>query len=477
MKKEGWHESGYYQVKPIFDKVLAVLFGILAMFHLLFTMGIYVMGAEYQWVALKVDRYLALTAVAALVVYVILMLTKYRLHAKKTILSYIKQIFSGGNLWITMLFLWYLLTCVFWGTQIGGKIFKMNDRLLLDVFISFFVLYMFPWDRRVYDWFIHILMLVDTVFMIWVLYNNFKLNILTVPGGQIGMSKEYSLVIACNRNTTGAFAAVFLMLALYMVSTKKGVVRGAYIIAALIQLFPLYLSNSRTAYLACVIAIAAAGFFLGQRVYTRKYKVVVSLGCALLCGAVVYALKYGVAALFNSITHLGEHIDADAIRDVDLTDTSGRIPIWIAAVKAMFLSSWNFMLGVTPARVEGILGYLQNKENYMLYTHNQFLQIGVAFGIPGLIFYCGWLVKTAKQCWKVAMNGRYWMVACTVLMLVVANLTESYLIAYFYFCGSVFFLVCGMIRAEAAELDAPVQNKPQKAAGKKKAASGKKNKK
>lgn len=476
MKKENSYESKYYQVKPIFDKTLSVLFGILAMFHLLFTMSIYVMGSKYQLIALKVDRYLALTAIAALVVYIVLMMTKYRLHTKNTIIPYIKQIFSGTNLWVTLLFIWYLLSCVFWGTQMGGKIFKINDRLLMDVVISFFVLYMFPWDKRAYDWFVHTLMLVNTVFMLWVLYNVFSLNVLKVPGGRIYMSKQYSLSIACNRNSTGAFAAVFLMLALCMISMKKGIVRGAYIIAALIQLFPLYLSNSRTAYLACVIAIAAAGFFLVQRVYNGKCKLILSLGCAVLCGAIVYGLKYGVFSLYNSMMPLNEHLDTDGIRDVDLLNTSGRLPIWKAAVKAMFLSSRNFMLGVTPARVEGMLGYLQNIENYMMYTHNQFLQVGVAFGIPGLIIYCVWLLKTAKQCWKVALKGRFWMVACTILMLVAANLTESYLIAYFYFCGSVFFLVCGMVKAEATELSVSVQNKPLKFEKKKKAMSGKKKK-
>ena len=471
MIKDESQTNSYYKVKPILEKVLGVVFGVLAAFHLLFTMSNYVMGNDYRIIALKVDSYLALVAVLALAVYVIIMMTQYRLHAKNTIIPHIKQIFSGVNLWVTILFIWYLVGCTALSASLGSNIFKMNDWLLLDTFISFFVLYMFPWDRRAYDWFIHMLMLVETVFMVWVLYNTFKLNILKVPGGQIGMSRDYSLVIACNRNTTGAFAAVFLMLALYMISAQKGVVRGAYIVAALIQLFPLYLSNSRTAYLACVIAVAAAGFFLVQRVYTGKHKIILALGCGLLCGAVIFFLKYGIMALFDAVTHLSERLgsNGDGIRDINLLNTSGRIPIWKASVKAMILSTESFMVGVTPARVEGILGYVQNKENYSLYTHNQFLQMGVAFGVPGLAVYCGWLLKTAKQCWKVAFHGRYWMLACMVLMLVVSNLMESYLVAYFYFCGSVFFLVCGMVKAEAAELSLSKQTIPQtKAKGSKK---------
>ncbi|MBR5704774.1 MAG: O-antigen ligase family protein [Deltaproteobacteria bacterium] len=477
MVKNDPQNNSYYRVKPIFEKVLGALFGSLAVFHLLYTMSIYVMGSKYQPIALKADRYMALIALLALAAYVVLMVTQYRLYAKSTIVSYIRQIFSGGNLWLTVLFIWYLIGCIVLCARIGGKIFTMNDRLLLDVVISFFVLYMFPWNRKTYDWFIHILMLVETVFMVWVLYNTFKLNILKVPGGQIGMSKGYSLTIACNSNTTGAFAAAFLMLALYMISAQEGIVRVAYVVAALIQLFPLYLSNSRTAYLACVIAVAAAGFFLVYRKYTGKHKVVLALGCGLLCGAALYFLRYAVFTLFDGVTHLSEQQNSDGIRDVDLSNASGRIPIWKAAVKGMFLSSEIFMVGATPARVEAVLGYVLNKENFMMYTHNQFLQIGVAFGIPGLIFYCIWLLKTAKQCWKVAFHGRYWVIACMVLMLVMANLTESYLVAYFYFCGSVFFLVCGMIRSEAAELCASNETRPQKPTRKKEAPSNKKNKK
>lgn len=471
----------YYQIKPVFETVLSVLFGILAGFHLLFTMSIYVMGTRNYQTALKVDRYLALIAVAALIAYVILMTTRYRLFAKSEMVSRVKTVFIGGNLWLTVLFVWYLVCCIVLSADMGGRIFAMNDRFLLDVFISFFVLYMFPRDRKVFDWFIHGLMLINTVFMLWVLYNNFKLNILTVPGGQIGMTEGYSLVIACNRNTTGAFASVFLMLALFMVSTKKGVVRALYIVAAIIQLFPLYLSNSRTPYIACTVALAAAGFFMMWRKYTGKYRILLSLGVGLLCGGGFYFLRYGVMALYEGVTHLGEQLGksiSDAARDSDLTNTGGRTREWKASLKAIVLSSRAFMVGVTPARVEEIIGYVRNVNNNANYAHNQFLQMAVAFGVPGLAMYCIWLTKLAKQCWEVAFKGRYWMLSFLVLMLVLSNLMESYLVAYFYFCGSVFFLVCGMIKAEADELAVPVQNKPQKTAAKiKKAASGKKKKK
>ncbi len=481
MGKGYTQNNSYYQIKPVFEKVLCVLFGILAGFHLLFTMSIYVMGTQNYLTSLKVDRYLALIAVAALIAYVILMTTRYRLFAKKEVVAHVKNVFTGANLWLTILFVWYLVGCTVWCASMGGQIFTMNDRFLLDVFISFFVLYMFPWDRKVLDWFIHVLMLVNTVFMVWVLYNNFKLNILTVPGGQIGMTETYSLVIACNRNTTGAFAAVFLMLALFMISTKKGVVRALYIVAAVIQLFPLYLSNSRTPYIACTAVLALAGFFMTYRKYTGKYRIPLSLGVGLLCGAGFYFLRYGVIGIYDGVTHLSEQLGtslSDAVRDSDLTNTSGRMGYWKASLQAIVLSNQTFMVGVTPARVEEILGYVRNIENNAGYTHNQFLQMAVAFGVPVLAMYCVWLAKLAKQCWQVAFKGRYWMLSCMVLMLVLSNLMESYLVAYFYFCGGVFFLVCGMVKVEADELAVPVQNIPQKTADrKKKAASGKKKKK
>lgn len=475
--KNGTYNSSYYKFKPRYEKALGILFGALAVFHLIFTMGVYVMGSDHYRTALKIDRYLALAAVTAVVVYVALTVFLYRWHAKSTLGPYVKSMFSGSSLWLTILFLWYLLACMVLSSKQGGAIFRSNDRLLLDVFVSFFVLYMYPWSRKTYDLFIHILMVIETAFMLWVLFNNFKLNILTVPGGQIGMTDSYSLVIACNRNTTGAFAAAFLMLALYMACSRKGVLRLLYAAAAVVQLFPLYLSNSRTPYFACAVALAAAAFFLAQRKFTGRYRFLLSAGCGLICGAAFYFLKYGVIALYDGITHLSAQLGlslADAARDSDVTNTNGRIPIWMASVKAMFLSFESFMIGVTPARVEAILGYLQNKENYMLYTHNQFLQMGVAFGIPGLVFFCIWLLQTAKQCWKTAFKGRYWLIACMILMLVLSGLMESYLVAYFYFCGSVFFLVCGMVRSEQPELNSDAQDKPQKTTGKKKGVTAKK---
>lgn len=463
--------SSFVSFKSRCEKALSAVFGAWAVFHLLFTMGKYVIGREHNLTALKIDRYMGLAAVLLVAVYVILLITKYQKYAKSTLGSYLRYIFSGGNLWLVILFVWYLIACAALSSRMGSSIFTANDRFLLDVFISFFALYMISWSKTVYDVFIHILMLVETVFMIWVLYNIFRLNVLRVPGGQIGMAENYNLIIACHRNTTGAYAAIFLMLALYMISVKKGVVRLLYAVAAGIQLFPLYLSNSRTAYLSCVIAIAVAGFFAVQRKYTGKNKMLLSLGCGIICGACIYFLRYGILGIYDGVTHLSEQLNipvTEAIRDVDITNTSGRLKIWKASLRAMVFSFESFLIGVTPARVEGMLGYMQNIENYALYTHNQFLQMGVAFGVPGLLFYCLWLLKTAKQCWKVAFKGRYWMIACTILMLVVANLTESYLVAYFYFCGVVFFLLCGMVRTEAAELDASDPSKPQRTKSKKK---------
>ncbi len=443
-----------------YEKALAWSLCLLGLFHLLITMGNYVFDTRLAKLALTIDRYAALAVVLASLMYVLITYIRFR-GTMCRIQQFLRNAFTGDRLWLTLLFLWYLICILVMGKQQGRSFFRPNDRYLLDVCISFFVLYMIPREKRVYEWGFHILMLVETVFIIWALTHIFRLDVVSVPGGQIGMDKEYGLCIACNPNTTGAFASVFFLMAVYMAVVKKGILRVLYGLAALVQLFPLYLSNSRTAYLASILAFAVFCFFLVWRRDPGKNRILFSSLAGVLGGAAFYFLRFGVLGLFESVTHFSQYLTQIDGTKMEFTSLSGRIPIWRAAVKAIFLSPRYFFFGVTPAAVESMLGYLQNKENYVMYTHNQFLQMGVAFGVPGLVFYCVWLVRTAVKCIRVGLKTEIWVIPVMVLMLVLSNIMESYLVAYYYFCGGVFFLICGWVLSEA-EKNPPVRKPHRK---------------
>ena len=92
----------------------------------------------------------------------------------------------------------------------------------------------------------------------------------------------------------------------------------------------------------------------------------------------------------------------------------------------------------------------------MLYTHNQFLEIAVAHGIPGLLMFLVWLGMIARSCVKIvsgkieSMYKGMIILVGIILLLVVANLTEATLMYYCFFTEGIFFLICGIVTYNTA---------------------------
>ena len=140
---------------------------------------------------------------------------------------------------------------------------------------------------------------------------------------------------------------------------------------------------------------------------------------------------------------------ADSVRE--LTDLSGRGAIWIAALKVMVYNPRIFFFGVSPALASTALQQIGGITFEVAHAHNIILQLGICFGVPVMIAFLVFLLSMAIKCIRVlfSLNGNHFAGAFTIpimiLMLVVLNLAEAYLIAYFSVMSSVFFLFCGWI--------------------------------
>lgn len=462
----------------VYKQVLKWAFVAVGMFHILYLMGIYAIGGSYPlWQTVTgVDRWLPLLVFIAAGVW-LLLVSLCDPGQKKRCFTAIRKRMTADQILLTLLFVWCLIGCLVLqsgsghefftymdasGTWMGlnqSATFSMNDRPLRDMVISFFVLYPLgslfgeKERRRVLNGVICILAAAASFVAALVLFNLMNNRITELPGGQAGLDSANLLVIACNSNTTGAFSAMLLLLFGYMIVVcRKIPVKVVFGLAAVLQFALLCLSGSR----AAIYSVAAAAAVVGFRVVwsskitfsDQRVKLAVGAVIGIACAAAVLLVSGAVQdAVVKSIVSASQETGAEASTYVK-SGLSGRTNEWRDSLNATFANSQNAIAGVTPAFVEYAIGMMRNEPDNAKYAHNQFIQMLLAFGLPGLGLYIAWLVDLAKRCFRVGMKTVYFMLPVTVLMLIIGNLAESYLVAYSYFCGSVFFLVCGMVKCE-----------------------------
>ena len=128
---------------------------------------------------------------------------------------------------------------------------------------------------------------------------------------------------------------------------------------------------------------------------------------------------------------------------------TGRPEIWKASVKAMFVDPPQRLLtGISPKGVfvavfEASGGV--HKKN----THNQFLEIGLALGIPSLIVFLCFLGYTIRNIIRLFRNRgtdpALLLLPVLFAMLLLSNMTEATLLFYQFPSAYVFFFVCGLL--------------------------------
>lgn len=369
------------------------------------------------------------------------------------------------------LLIWYALSCFVMTARFEGNWIIANIEPYFDVCIS--VLLLFTLGRffarrgvgQLPKRLLHAALIIWTILMVLVLVSILNNRIIDTPsGGQIGMNADIALALNCNQNTTGAIEIVFTLLCCCMVIwCRHPLLKILYVLASLVNFIILALSNSRTALIATAIAFALlVGLAVFSRVHLRQtwQRLLLAFAVAIAAFAAFLALRRLVFYLHESITHLrallgqmstGAGADAGGARS--LTDAtartfSNRTLLWSAALQAMVYDLQRFIFGVTPVSVISMMRTISNGA-LELYTHNQFLEIGVALGAPGLCIFVAWTALILRDAFRmlfVRKEGlRSLIVIAVVAALAIGNLTEATLLFYGFITGSVFFLLCGWI--------------------------------
>lgn len=260
-----------------------------------------------------------------------------------------------------------------------------------------------------------------------------------------------------NQNATGAYCAFFLAAGIWrMGAAKKGVSR--FLLGLLFV--PVFIAFAMTESRAAIISFAFTfGVFAYCLVYRRrKAKDLLTVGlsvCAFAAAVGLFlALYYGCRNAMGTLQKAmlaGEETMEEGIGESrelvgeNASDMAGRLRIWLAVTERIMHDRHLLIHGCSQAATSSTVLELVGK-NYN--THNQFLEILLAQGLPALVFYCVWLVWTAGKSLFIAFRGAgedcRWIIPLPLLFLVIDNLSETMLAGRGHFVGGLFFLIAGM---------------------------------
>ncbi len=385
--------------------------------------------------------------------------------------SLFKNTFRAEYCILLGIFVWGIVSCVSMGTAYKGNWVEANRYAMEDMAVSVLVFFPMPLlfddeeSLKVLRVCLNIMMTVITVLMAVVIWNVFHSKVIRLPDGLVFMRNNDELEISCNRNTVAAYAAftAFLCPVMMLSGTRKWA-KPLYIIAFIIHWVIQCLTQSTTGLLVGALSggLMFTVFLMDRRkkgAFRRKILI------ASLCGAAVLIILWMSRTWIFRFYQVLTGSAADTLRDMSGNDNlSGRIGIWKAAVRAIFgyngtrSTFRNALFGYTFAGVPSVIGAICGGQ---MYTHNQYLEIGAAMGIPALMGYIAFSVVLGIRGARIllAERGRVTLqerfIIILILSLVIGNLPEGRLIGNGYMTGCFFFLMCGWCSRRSRDLGKP----------------------
>ena len=300
---------------------------------------------------------------------------------------------------------------------------------------------------------IHAFLLIWTAWITIVLITVFTGNTLhTTSGGTIGMVNN-KLRLNGHYNIAGSWEMTFFLLCCFMaIQSKSRAWKCIYIAATLIHFVALMLTNSRASiYAAWPGFVAMMGIVAFLKTYKLKTqrRLLWALAAAALAAAAYYVLRNGVYALYGACSHR-EDISARRFFDYDgNTLFTTRETIWKYTIKGLFSDPYITIFGVTPKSTRELFVQASNGTLSDSYTHNQFLEIAAAIGLPGLALFLSWGGFIARDTWRMYFTEKRWTILLCLPVIFVALLAANMMEAHLLFCehmnGYIFFLLGGMI--------------------------------
>ena len=273
---------------------------------------------------LKHEKRLGAAILLAALLYVVIVACVDRDELRK-VGGLIRRMCCFEQIMLILVLLWYILGCAVRSRLDSEPLFKFNDNRLFMFTMTTFAFYPFmtlmgrEYAKRIFEGMVHFTMAIYTVFCAWCVWKYYRVEFFTFPSGlRLQNYREgVSMMIGGNINITAAAAVVMLGLCMYMILTQKRAVKILYILAAIVHLMVMILTNSRTSYLAFLCMVVAAGFlFTWDSLQKSNYFVRFAAGLivAALCAGAVYAARGSLIKMFSHVypTYLEQQAQAAA---------------------------------------------------------------------------------------------------------------------------------------------------------------------
>ena len=270
--------------------------------------------------------------------------------------------------------------------------------------------------------------------------------------------KPARVVFGLNPNLVGGYCAFFLVFAIYRMGTLKKLWQKVLLVLALLPLTADFImTESRSAIIASAIAVC---FFIGTALYRRgKGKgivtVLVSLLIFLLSAALFIWAYYVLRKQLNTMRKLEIYNYTEWIYkgtertreffSAKTADLTGRRRLWAAVITGVFGNRHLLLHGCTQSStataVSSFAGMSFN-------THNQILEVLLAYGLPAAILFLLWLFWVAGKSLSLSLTpaekgDRRSALPLSLLLLITINMAETMLVGRGHFVGGFFFLIAG----------------------------------
>ena len=438
-----------------YEKILYWLMIIMAVFNTLWTLLQHVV---WNLPYLKMQKWGGAAIIMLVVVYFAVSFLTDRDSCSR-IGEWFKRILSPELIFLTGLFIWYIVVCLIRGRLEGKSYFRPNDNRLFYAALSTFLYFPFmaiigkEKAKKTLDCIFNLALATYTPVCAWVIWKYYHLELVTFPSGNVvQLYRGDSLAIGINSNITAAYAVILFGICIYMAMTTLSKIRIVYIAAAIVHLLVIFLSNSRTSFLATVGMMLCYAVMVARK-YLKK-RITVVLGVLLIVLAIIgllFLLRYRVLGANADLwKEKLDNPDAMSVRKL-FGGLSGRAGIWEAAGRILFSGPDKFFLGITPAAVPRALVDIGLLSTKFPHCHNLFLNMGVSFGIPAMILYI-WFAGSIV--WKGIRLMTYkgselpayiWTIPVIVFGILLIEMLEVLTYGNRFFNEPVFFILAGWI--------------------------------